>query len=117
MIAKATIFVLALTLFAVTSLAQNPVFPLAMHVYWDMNPDADEVTHYLITMDSNFSAQLPTAGCTVSNRTCAQPIQVPDNQNHTVTLRAVNSWGTSDATVLTFRINNPSKPGNIRISK
>lgn len=98
------------------ALGQNPNFPVTIHVLWDMNADSDAVITYGVQLDTNpVTVVLPNVDCVLATRTCSSPIVVPDNNDHTVAVTASNQYGISPPTAVTFRVNNPKKPTNVRI--
>jgi hypothetical protein len=104
---------LALVLLAVPAAAQV-VFPLTLKVQWDPNPAAENVTAYLVTIDSTATTVAPGV-CTVS--LCEQSFQISTPGPHTVTVVATNLFGSGPASSVVFTAVSPGKSANVKITK
>ncbi len=105
---------LLLALFIVTCVSCGPVvttvyaqtFPVLKTLAWDANPAGEGVTNYTVKMD----------GVTIGSPTgTTQALSIATAGAHTVTVVAVNLWGTSSPATLNLNVIAPSTPVNPRL--
>lgn len=94
--------------------AAQITYPLTLQVTWDPNPAAETVTGYIVTVNGTNSTVQPTA-CTAT--ACSMTFSVPAAGPHTVSVAAVNQWGTGTPTAVTFTIVVPGKSNNVQVRK
>ncbi len=82
-------------------------------VQWDPSPAAENVTSYTVTVDGNAITQAATCTATV----CQVGVNGLQLGAHTVTVAAVNEWGTSSPTTATFTITVPTQVKNVKAKK
>ncbi len=93
--------------------AQNPLTNVI--VQWDPNPTADNVTGYLVTVDGGAPVSITLGACSAS--TCQAPVNGLPLGTHTIGVQAVNEWGTSAGTPVTFNINIPTVVKTVKVKK
>jgi hypothetical protein len=82
--------------------------PVTKQLCWDANSSSDAVTGYIAQLDSNTAVNVPAA-------TLCTPVTFNTNGAHTLTVKAVNIWGTSAAATLNVDVKAPAAPANSRI--
>ena len=80
--------------------------PIARTVLWDANATSDAITNYVVRLDNTI------VGSPVGT---SQPITITTLGTHTVSVVAVNLWGTSAPTTLTINVVAPAQVVNLRL--
>jgi hypothetical protein len=109
---------LATAVLFVASTASAQSFPVTAKVLWDLSTNAAEaVTSYIVQIDTAPGQTIQAASCDQATHTCTAVITVPDSNTHTASVVAVNQWGSSAPTAVTFRVLFPAAAANVRITK
>jgi hypothetical protein len=109
------LFLLLAFLLLLPSLSQAQiVYPLALQVQWDPSPATDQVTSYIVTINS-INSTVSASACSAT--VCSMNFSIPAAGPHTVTVVATNQWGSSLPTNVTFQVVVPGRSNNVKIVK
>ena len=87
-------------------LVNAQTLPAVKTLSWDPNPVGDAVTNYVVTLD----------GVTIGSPTVpSQSVTFTTVGAHTITLVAVNVWGSGSPATLAVTVVVPAKPVNMRL--
>jgi len=91
-------------------------FPLIVHVEWTPNPSADAVTNYVVVFNGGAPTNVDPNSCTTT--TCRSiDFTIPVAGTYSVSVTAVNYWGSSPAALVQTLVSVPGKSGNVKLSK
>ena len=90
-------------------------FPLTVHAEWNPNPATEEVSSYQVSFNGGAPLIVVATSCTSICKSTDFTVQVAGPAS--VTVVAVNQWGSSAPATASVVISVPGKSSNVKITK
>src|SRR5215467_8132271 len=87
-------------------------FPFALHVEFNPNPTADQVTSYSSSLDGGTVSSIPPTVVSSCNCIKTPVYNINDSNLHTISVTATNLFGTSTPTSVQFIVKVPNAPAS-----